>query len=252
MLACLAPDVAYLNLALAPEPFRGQQAVRQVLASLVASAPPDWRLVVDDATPTPPSSSSAVAVVFHLEDGSGQAVPLSRGVAFYRLDQAGRIAHITEAAEQVVKMPQAVLPLSGLQKTTAMQLIEGVEIEQQGSEVAIRFLTVVPFFKVTERVELGATSSMGRRDLRGGSQRATAAAQPDGSLRVDIAWEEPNAGSICEQWRLVDGGSSLECSSTVAVRAGSVTTRTLYRRSSDGWRPRFQWNPLYNLMGGSS
>lgn len=33
------------------------------------------------------------------------------------------------------------LQLSGLQKTTAMQLIEGVEIEQQGSQVAIRFLT---------------------------------------------------------------------------------------------------------------
>lgn len=111
---------------------------------------------------------------------------------------------------------------------------------------------VVPFFKVTERVQLGATSSMGRRDLRGGFQTATATAQPDGSLRVDIGWDEPNAGSICEQWRLVDGGSSLECSSTVVVRAGSVTTRTRYRRSSDGWRPRFQWNPLYNLMGGSS
>lgn len=111
---------------------------------------------------------------------------------------------------------------------------------------------VVPFFKVTERVQLGAATSMGRRDLRGGFQRATAAAQSDGSLRVDITWDEPNAGSICEQWRLVDGGSCLECSSTVGVRAGSVTTRTVYRRSSDGWRPRFQWNPLYNLMGGSS
>lgn len=37
-----------------------------------------------------------------------------------------------------------LLQLSGLQKTTAMQLIEGVEIEQQGSEVAIRFLTGEP------------------------------------------------------------------------------------------------------------
>lgn len=90
---------------------------------------------------------------------------------------------------------------------------------------------------------------MSRRDLRG-SQTATAAVQPDGSLRVEIAWGEPNAGSICEEWRLADGGGSLECSSTVAVRAGSVTTRTVYRRS-DGWRPRFQWNPLYSLMGGS-
>ena len=69
------------------------QAVRQVLSSLVASAPPDWRLVVDDATPPPSSiggsSGGAVAVVFHLEDASGQVVPLSRGVAFYRIDQVG-------------------------------------------------------------------------------------------------------------------------------------------------------------------
>lgn len=110
----------------------------------------------------------------------------------------------------------------------------------------------MPFFKVTERVQLGGSSKMARRDLRSGNQQATAAVQPDGSLRVDISWDAPNAGSICEQWRLLEGGSALECSSTVAVQAGRATTRSLYRRSSDGWRPRFKWNPLYNLMGGSS
>ena len=159
------------------------QAVRQVLSSLVASAPPDWRLVVDDATPTPGNGGGAVAVVFHLEDASGQAVPLSRGVAFYRLDQvgrrgleqfgsgglesggcmtgtdgsrpsgiqnagrqqrhlpccvvralllqAGRIVHITEAAEQMVKMPQAVLPVAG----AAAPLLQALRSSPLGSLV---------------------------------------------------------------------------------------------------------------------
>ena len=57
-----------------------------MLASLAAGAPPGWQLVVDDATRGP----GAAAVVFHLADEAGRAVPLSRGVAFYRLNQASR------------------------------------------------------------------------------------------------------------------------------------------------------------------
>lgn len=42
-----------------------------------------------------------------------------------------------------------LLHLSGLQRTTALQLIEGLEFEQSGDKATIRFLTVVPFFKVS-------------------------------------------------------------------------------------------------------
>lgn len=41
-----------------------------------------------------------------------------------------------------------MMGLNGLQKTTALRLIEGLEIKTQGSTVTVQFLTVVPFFKV--------------------------------------------------------------------------------------------------------
>lgn len=41
--------------------------------------------------------------------------------------------------------------LGGLQKQTALRLIEGLEIELRGGDVSVRFLTVVPFFKARAR-----------------------------------------------------------------------------------------------------
>lgn len=112
---------------------------------------------------------------------------------------------------------------------------------------------MVPFFKVTEEMQLGSAVSMGRRDLRQGTQQATAAAGPDGSLQVSISWAAPNAGSIEESYRLATGGDTLECLSTVTVAAGSATTRTVYRRSTSGWAPRYRWNPLSGIgLGGRS
>lgn len=40
------------------------------------------------------------------------------------------------------------MQLNSLQKTTALRLIEGVEIQQDASNFSVNFLTVVPFFKV--------------------------------------------------------------------------------------------------------
>ncbi|KAL4420693.1 hypothetical protein ABPG75_010349 [Micractinium tetrahymenae] len=280
MASCLALQAEYVNLSHA-QPYRGKQAVEAMLAALIAGAPADWRLAVLDST----CSSSAAAVVFCMQDGAGRAVPLSQGLAFYRLDEAGLIARITEASEQVFKLPEAALPavgaaahllqalgssplasllaggqaaaasgqLSGLQKTTALQLIEGVEIEQRGQQVAVRYLTVVPFFKVIEGYRLGSAVSMGRRDLRRGSQQATAGVGPGGSLQVTISWGAPNAGGVEEMYCLVGaGGDTLECVSTVTVAAGSATTRTVYRRSTSGWAPRYKWNPLFGIGSGGS
>ena len=38
--------------------------------------------------------------------------------------------------------------MSGFQKETAMRLFEGMEVQQAGDEISIRYLTVVPFFQV--------------------------------------------------------------------------------------------------------
>lgn len=54
-----------------------------MLSSLVGGAPPDWQLAVLDCTADP----SAAAVVFCMRDGAGRAVPLSQGLAFYRLNE---------------------------------------------------------------------------------------------------------------------------------------------------------------------
>jgi hypothetical protein len=62
--------------------------VEGVLTALVSGAPPQWQLIVDDATGSG-SGGEALAVVFLLQDGSGRQVPLSNGIAFYRLNQVG-------------------------------------------------------------------------------------------------------------------------------------------------------------------
>jgi hypothetical protein len=107
---------------------------------------------------------------------------------------------------------------------------------------------VVPFFKVTEAFQLEGSTSMARRDMRSGSQQATANVGPDGSLRVAISWGEPNVGGVTEVYSLGEEAGTLECLSTVAVAAGSVTTRSVFRRS-DRWKPRFSWNPLMGIRG---
>ena len=47
----------------------------------------------------------------------------------------------------------SLMQLSGLQRTTALRLIEGVELEQTATELSVSFLTVVPFFKVSKHLQ---------------------------------------------------------------------------------------------------
>lgn len=53
---------------------------------------------------------------------------------------------------------------------------------------------------------------------------------------------------MTEVYSLGEEAGTLECLSTVAVAAGSVTTRSVFRRS-DRWKPRFSWNPLMGIRG---
>lgn len=83
------------------------------------------------------------------------------------------------------------MQLNGLQKTTALRLIEGVEIQQDTSNFSVNFLTVVPFFKVPYNSSLhyespGVTTSTG---ICG--RRATTCTGmqcfDSSSIRVDLA-----------------------------------------------------------------
>lgn len=92
-----------------------------------------------------------------------------------------------------------VLGLSGLQKVTA-RLIDGLDIQHTTNTFTVSFVTVVPFFRVTEEVPLnGGSSQLGRRDLRLGRQTATATTVP-GGVRVDMSWGQPLPGEqdLCD------------------------------------------------------
>ncbi len=44
--------------------------------------------------------------------------------------------------------------ISGIQKATA-KLIEGLEIQHEGSRFNVHFMTIIPYFKVTEKYDTG-------------------------------------------------------------------------------------------------
>lgn len=148
----------------------------------------------------------------------------------------------------------ALLQLGRLQRLTAAQLIEGIQIDiSDGKTLTLKFLTVVPFFNVIETYSLSniapATSTQNkRRDLRPGLQQCTARLDDDGTtMHIYMTWEAPNAGSMEECIALLADGTTLEYHSTVTVAAGSETTKSVYTRA-DAWKPRYQWNPIKALQ----
>ncbi|KAK9839249.1 hypothetical protein WJX81_004180 [Elliptochloris bilobata] len=128
-----------------------------------------------------------------------------------------------------------IMKLGRLQKITAARLIEGLEIRQSPYSLTVQFLTVVPFFKVTERFLFSRETTMQRRDLRGGEQRAQLRAAPDGLL-ASISWGEPYAGGVEETFTCPEAGV-LHVTSTVSVGGQSETTLQVYRRS-EAWKPK--------------
>ncbi|CAK0785388.1 hypothetical protein CVIRNUC_008596 [Coccomyxa viridis] len=132
-----------------------------------------------------------------------------------------------------------LMGLNGLQKTTALRLIEGVEIQQDATTFSVNFLTVVPFFKVTEKYSFTGETSMARRDLRTGQQSAKASLIAEG-VRLSITWGEPNAANIEDIYRL-QAADVLEVASDVSVGGRSVVTTQVYKKQ-DRWRPRFTWS----------
>jgi hypothetical protein len=80
-----------------------------------------------------------------------------------------------------------------MQKVTA-RLIDGLELHHSPRKFIVNFVTVVPFFRVTEEVPLdGGSTELGRRDLRFGRQAAAAKSVPGGVL-VEMSWGAPMPG----------------------------------------------------------
>jgi hypothetical protein len=96
----------------------------------------------------------------------------------------------------------------------------------------VSFLTVVPFFKVTEEVPLdGSSCQQGRRDLRFGRQTATARLT-SGGVSVVMQWGPPLAGSLTEQYVLLPDGS-LKVHAETAVGQKFAAADTIYQRTQE-------------------
>lgn len=122
-----------------------------------------------------------------------------------------------------------LLGLSGLQRATA-KLIDGIEIRQDPTTFTVSFVTVVPFFKVTERFPLSGSSQLGRRDLRSGRQ-TVAARRIEGGVAAVMSWGEPLAGSLNEEYTLLSDGS-MQVRATTTIGSQTVTADSIYTRSS--------------------
>lgn len=153
-----------------------------------------------------------------------------------------------------------LLKLSGIQRMTAIKLIEGVEvrIDEKQNNAKVKYLTVVPFYNVVEEYRLdGRRTKNGRRDLQPGPMICTAHLKNDlpkesveGQnmvLRLDMYWERPNPGALLEEMHVVRGGKELVVQSTVKVEDGEETARMVYRKIDGSFTPKYRWNPLEAL-----
>mmetsp|Transcript_3058 Transcript_3058/g.7623 ORF Transcript_3058/g.7623 Transcript_3058/m.7623 type:complete len:413 (+) Transcript_3058:219-1457(+) len=121
-----------------------------------------------------------------------------------------------------------MMGIRGIQKTTA-RLIDGVELSLTERDFTMRFLTIVPYFNVTEVYRFGEETEMSRRDLRDGWQRGAATILPDGTLQLVVELG-PRDG-----WKLTDvferrGADELLIHSTVEAEGKVETVTMIYTR----------------------
>ena len=147
-----------------------------------------------------------------------------------------------------------LMSLSGFAKTTALNLLEGLEVTMSPSYAIIRisFLTVVPFFKVTESYDLTRTTMMPRRDLKLGQQQARAFILREDTLQIASTWGEPNSAKLSENFTLLTP-DVLQVEAHLEVGGRGVTSRRLFNRSTE-WQPKYTftdkfplWNPFSKL-----
>ena len=93
----------------------------------------------------------------------------------------------------------------------AVNMINGlaVHIDDKKGHAVVEFLTTapIPFFKVTEEYKLGEETTMQRRDMRRGEQRAVLHTMQPHSMKVEVTWEGEVAGRVEETFFLEEGGT---------------------------------------------
>ncbi len=150
-----------------------------------------------------------------------------------------------------------LLRLNALASYTAAKLIEGVTItiNEGRTRADVEYLSVVPFFDVKETYALdGMTRTKNsRRDMEAGMSTCTATLVNDVEdasagesyvLKIRMSWDEPNRGGLVEEMHVATTGE-LVVMSTVQVRDGTATCRTVYDKVGEGGlRFNARWNPL--------
>eukprot|EP00200_Dunaliella_tertiolecta_P005469 CAMPEP_0202340272 /NCGR_PEP_ID=MMETSP1126-20121109/1779_1 /ASSEMBLY_ACC=CAM_ASM_000457 /TAXON_ID=3047 /ORGANISM="Dunaliella tertiolecta, Strain CCMP1320" /LENGTH=199 /DNA_ID=CAMNT_0048930947 /DNA_START=178 /DNA_END=777 /DNA_ORIENTATION=+ len=150
-----------------------------------------------------------------------------------------------------------IMELGGLVRQ-AVKLIRGLRIEADEDTFTLQVLSILTWFKVTERFPLdGSTVNLRRRDLRKGQASCRMLPQqqgPHGGLMFNLEWGEPHAGSGEDEFMVVPLGTAatekqaagkdskpklehgakedeLHVYSCLRARSGrSVTYRTVYHR----------------------
>lgn len=183
--------------------------------------------------------------------GPGYTIRIPNGI-YMRDDEASTMKNYSRML--------GLLNLSGIQRLTAIKLIEGVEVrvDEARNKAIVQYLTVVPFYNVVEEYHLdGKRTKNSRRDLQSGSMVCTACLKNDlpkesreGQnmvLRLDMYWDRPNPGALLEEMHVMEGGRELVVRSTVKVNAGTETARMVYHKIEGEYKPKYRWNPLEAL-----
>ncbi|GLC39340.1 hypothetical protein PLESTB_000895500 [Pleodorina starrii] len=201
--------------AAAPEQLQSRPQAHQAAEALVGAPVMDEGAVAAASVPVVP------------------AVPMSSLAGIWEKDlEASDVAGYEKALD--------LWQISGVQKATA-RLIEGLELALRdgaggrGGAAAfdVHFLTIIPYFKVTESYPLaGGRAKMRRRDQRSGDAQAHAEALPNGVM-CRAAWGAPFAGELLESYTLPDPAGQpdlMHVSSTIRVGGKEATTVQVYHR----------------------
>lgn len=138
-----------------------------------------------------------------------------------------------------------LLQLDRLQRLTALQLVEGLKVEVTEDSVRVKWLTVVPFFQISEIYKFDATTLLPRRDLRPGGRRASAHVDADGILHLTSSWSPPNPGNMEERLVLSEDRQHLTIEINLVLESNGAqqSCKVNYVRTPS-WKPRFHWNPF--------
>ncbi|KAI7843097.1 hypothetical protein COHA_003268 [Chlorella ohadii] len=127
--------------------------------------------------------------------------------------------------------------IGGIQKHCALNLLRGLQIAAgpNEGELEVAHLTpswVMKHFTLSERFKAGSETSMSRRDMRRGEQRAVALALEPDHLHVDIRWQGQLPAGRVEERYVINSSGQLEVHSVMQIEGHqAIPIRMVYNRA---------------------